>query len=68
MNALSILKHAYETIANSHPEKDAFAIVADIETLVQRIVGAARSLENTVFGAPVQPVASTAPVDELTQA
>ena len=44
MNGLDIVQHAYESIAKSHPTKDAFQIVDDIEALAERIAVAARKI------------------------
>ena len=60
MDPLAIIKHAYKTLADSHPEKDAVALVADIEALVTRMVDAAKSLEATVVEIPETPAALVA--------
>lgn len=45
MNAQSILQHAYDSIAKSHPEKDAFQILDDVESLANRMIAASKAME-----------------------
>lgn len=50
MNALTILQHAYTSIAQSHPEKDAFQIIQDVEDLAKRFAAAVKTVETALSG------------------
>lgn len=55
MNALNTLLHAYQSIAQAHPDKDAFQIVADIEDLAKRIVSAAQVVDSALVANAAAP-------------
>lgn len=55
MNALNTLLHAYQSIAQAHPDKDAFQIMADVEDLAKRFASAARVVDSALAVPTVAP-------------